>query len=235
MRQARLIVFARAPVIGGAKTRLAAGIGKVMAWRAYRAMTAKTLRAVRDCARWQTVLAVSPDRAIARAFGKVWPDDLARWPQGEGDLGARQARVLAGAGGWFSSPACGGGGLKGRRGDVFSRTSPPRPLRGHSPRERGEKRGRALPIAIIGTDAPDITRRDVALAFALLKRHDAVIGPASDGGYWLLALKAPPPPGLFDGIRWSSVHTRRDLEARLRTHGLARIAHLRELADVDEV
>ncbi|WP_439634329.1 TIGR04282 family arsenosugar biosynthesis glycosyltransferase [Glycocaulis sp.] len=215
MRQARLIVFARAPVIGGAKTRLAAGIGKVMAWRAYRAMTAKTLRAVRDRARWQTVLAVSPDSAIARAFGKVWPDDLARWPQGGGDLGARQARVLAGAGGWLSSP--------------------PRPLRGHSPGERGEKRGRALPIAIIGTDAPDITRRDVARGFALLKRHDAVIGPAEDGGYWLLALKSPPPPGLFDGIRWSSVHTRRDLEARLRAHGLARIAHLRELADVDEV
>ncbi|HCY56136.1 MAG TPA: hypothetical protein DF715_11600 [Oceanicaulis sp.] len=188
MSKARLIVFARAPVIGGAKTRLAAGIGKVMAWRAYRAMTAKTLRAVRDSARWRTVLAVSPDRAITRAFGKVWPDDLMRWPQGGGDLGARQARVLAGAG----------------------------------------------PIAIIGTDAPDITRRDVARAFALLKRHDAVIGPAEDGGYWLLALKGPAPRGLFEGIRWSSAHTRSDLEIRLRTHGLARIAYLRELADVDE-
>lgn len=187
--RARLIVFARAPVIGGAKTRLAAGIGKVMAWRAYRAMTAKTLRQVRGDARWQTVLAVSPDSAITRAFGKVWPDDLERWPQGQGDLGARQARVFAGAG----------------------------------------------PIAVIGTDAPDITRRDVARGFALLKRHDAVIGPASDGGYWLLALNGSAPRALFDGIRWSSAHTRADLEVRLRAHGLARIAYLRELADMDEV
>lgn len=184
----RLVVFARAPVIGGAKTRLAAGIGKVMAWRAYRAMTMKTLRRVRDDARWQTVLAVSPDRALDRAFGNVWPDDLERWPQGPGDLGVRQARVFALVEG---------------------------------------------PTAVIGTDAPDITRRDVARAFALLKRHDAVIGPASDGGYWLLALHAAP-PGLFDGIRWSSVHTRADLEDRLRASGLGRIAHLRELADVDE-
>jgi glycosyltransferase A (GT-A) superfamily protein (DUF2064 family) len=107
-------------------------------------------------------------------------------------------------------------------------------LQGHSPRERGEKKGGRFLTAVIGTDAPDITRRDVARAFALLKRHDAVIGPASDGGYWLLALEGPPPRGLFEGIRWSSADTRSDLEARLREHGLARIAHLRELADVDE-
>lgn len=112
--------------------------------------------------------------------------------------------------------------------------SPPRPLQGHSPRERGEKRGGRFLTAVIGTDAPDITRRDVARSFALLKRHDAVIGPAKDGGYWLLALKNPPPRGLFHGIRWSSAHTRSDLEARLCACGLARIAYLRELADVDE-
>lgn len=219
-------------MIGGAKTRLAAGIGKVMAWRAYRAMTAKILRRVRDPARWQTVLAVSPDNAISRNFGPAWPGNLPRWPQGSGDLGERQARVFAGAG-KVSSAVCGGGGLEGRRGDIVSRMSPPRPLRGHSPRERGKKRGRALPIAVIGTDAPDITRRDIARAFTLLKRHDAVIGPASDGGYWLLALTSAP-AGLFDGIRWSSAHTRSDLEARLSQSGLGRIAYLRELADVDE-
>ncbi len=184
-----LAVFARAPVIGGAKTRLAAGIGKVMAWRAYRAMTAQTLKRVRDDARWRTVLAVSPDAVVSRRFGRVWPDDLTRIRQGEGDLGERQSRIFA------------------HKGD----------------------------IAVIGTDAPDITRRDIAQAFAALKRHDAVIGPAEDGGYWLLALKGPVPPSVFDAIRWSSVHTRADLEARLRRHGLGDIAHLRVLADVDEV
>jgi len=201
----RLVVFVRAPVIGGAKTRLAAGIGKVMAWRAYRAMTAKTLRRVRDDTRWLSVLAVSPDNAVTRDFGPAWPGDLQRWPQGQGDLGTRQARAFEGVKHLFSS------------------------------RERGEKKGRRWPVTVIGSDAPDITRRDVAQAFTLLKRHDAVIGPAKDGGYWLLALKRPAPRGLFDGIRWSSAQTRSDLEVRLRGHGLSRIAYLRELADVDEV
>jgi glycosyltransferase A (GT-A) superfamily protein (DUF2064 family) len=47
-----------------------------------------------------------------------------------------------------------------------------------------------------------------------------VIGPAEDGGYWLLALNAPVPPALFDAIRWSHAQTRADLEAQLRAFGL---------------
>ena len=69
----RLVVFAKAPVIGGTKTRLAADIGQVQAWRIYRAMTARILRQVVD-PRWDTLLAVSPDEALSRAFPGVWPD-----------------------------------------------------------------------------------------------------------------------------------------------------------------
>jgi glycosyltransferase A (GT-A) superfamily protein (DUF2064 family) len=90
------------------------------------------------------------------------------------------------------------------------------------------------PVCVIGADAPQITRADIAAAFAGLKHTDAVIGPAEDGGYWLLAMNAPAPPGLFDGVRWSHAHTRADLEARLRALGLTRIKHLRTLRDVDE-
>lgn len=181
----RLVVFAKAPVIGGAKTRLAAGIGKVAAWRRHRAMTARILRQVRD-RRWETVLAVAPDHALSRRFPGVWPRDVRRTPQGAGDLGARQARVLT--------------------------------------------RGVTL---VIGTDAPQIARADIAAAFRALKRHDAVIGPAADGGYWLFGLAGPAPRGLFDAIRWSHARTRADLQARLAAFGLARIAHLRTLRDVD--
>ena len=181
----RLVVFAKAPVIGGAKTRLAAGIGKVEAWRRHRAMTARILRQVRD-RRWTTLLAVSPDRALHRRFPGVWPGDLSRLPQGGGDLGARQARMLVGGA-----------------------------------------------TIVVGTDAPQITRADIAAAFRALKRHDAVIGPAEDGGYWLLGLARPAPPGLFDGVRWSHAETRADLEARLAACGLTRIARLRGLRDVD--
>lgn len=182
----RLVVFAKAPVIGGAKTRLARGVGKVPAWRLYRAMTDKTLRRTRD-GRWATVLAVSPDNALKRRFS-VWSRWAGRLAQGGGDLGARQARVFSGRG----------------------------------------------PVCVIGTDAPGVTRGDIARAFAGLKRHDAVVGPAVDGGYWLLALNAPVPHGLFDGVRWSHENTRADLFARLRTHGLNRIFLSRTLRDVDE-
>jgi rSAM/selenodomain-associated transferase 1 len=182
----RLVIFAKAPVIGGAKSRLARGVGRVAAWRLYRAMTAKVIRNTRD-ARWDTVLAVSPDRAAARSFS-VWPAALARVAQGRGDLGRRQARALAGRG----------------------------------------------PVCVIGTDAPQVRRGDVARAFAALKRHDAVIGPAEDGGYWLLALNAPAPRGLFENVRWSHPETRSDLVGRLEDCGLGRVALLRTLRDVDE-
>jgi hypothetical protein len=186
MRRPRLVVFAKAPVIGGAKTRLAAGIGKVAAWRRHRAMTARILRQVRD-RRWQTSLAVAPDRALGRPFPGVWPERVLRTAQGAGDLGVRQALVFAAPG----------------------------------------------PTLVIGTDAPQITRGDIARAFAALRRHDAVMGPAEDGGYWLLGLARPAPAGLFDAIRWSHARTRADLENRLAAFGFSPIARLRPLRDVD--
>jgi glycosyltransferase A (GT-A) superfamily protein (DUF2064 family) len=125
---------------------------------------------------------------MARRFPKVWPERLARQPQGGGDLGVRQAQVFA--------------------------------------------RGRG-PVCVIGTDAPDVSRADIAQAFRALKRADAVIGPAEDGGYWLLALRAPVHPALFDAIRWSHAQTRADLEARLRAFGLGRVRYLRRLRDID--
>ncbi len=183
----KLVLFAKAPVIGGAKTRLAAGIGKVQAWRRHRAMMATLMRALKDC-RWRTVLAVSPDRATEARFPGVWPARIKRIQQGSGGLGVRQARVFAHGKG---------------------------------------------PVCVIGTDAPQVTRRDIATAFAALKRHDAVIGPAEDGGYWLLALNTPIPPAVFDNIRWSHADTRTDLEAQLERFGLSRIHHLRQLRDID--
>ena len=181
-----LVVFAKAPVIGGAKTRLASGIGKVAAWRRHRAMMARLLRVLPD-RRWRTTLWVSPDTAVTRRFPGVWPQNGSRQRQGGGDLGARQARAFNGRG----------------------------------------------PVCVIGTDAPQVRRADIAAAFLALRRHDAVIGPAEDGGYWLLALNAPAPGSLFDGIRWSHVQTRSDLEARLYAFGLTRIHQLRSLRDID--
>lgn len=183
----RLVIFAKAPVIGGAKTRLATGVGKVQAWRIYRAMTSKIIRQVVNPA-WETVLAVSPDKALDRHFPGVWPDDLTRIGQGGGDLGERQARVFS-----LGGPTC-----------------------------------------VIGTDTPDVSCNDIASAFRALKSHDAVIGPALDGGYWLLGLNGPAPSGLFDGIRWSHQETRNDLQYSLQDFGIKRQYMLSPKRDIDQ-
>ena len=74
----------------------------------------------------------------------------------------------------------------------------------------------AGPVLIMGTDIPGVTPEDIAHAFWLLGRHDAVVGPADDGGYWLIGFRRTrrwPKP--FSGIRWSTAHTLEDTLARL--------------------
>lgn len=89
------------------------------------------------------------------------------------------------------------------------------------------------PVCIIGADIPGIEQRHVARAFAALGDHDAVFGPAPDGGYWLVGLKrcAAPPAQLFRGVRWSSAHA---LTESTRSLGGCRIAFIDTLRDVDE-
>ncbi|RMF02652.1 MAG: glycosyltransferase, partial [Alphaproteobacteria bacterium] len=48
------------------------------------------------------------------------------------------------------------------------------------------------PVVVIGTDIPQIGPGHIAQAFRQLGSHDAVFGPAGDGGYWLVGLKRSP-------------------------------------------
>jgi rSAM/selenodomain-associated transferase 1 len=104
----------------------------------------------------------------------------------------------------------------------------------------GDRMGRVFrdmppgPVCIIGADIPGIRARHIARAFAALGRADAVFGPSEDGGYWLVGLRrmAAVPAGLFEGVRWSSVHALDDTQ---RSLGDARVAHVDMLRDVDEV
>lgn len=104
----------------------------------------------------------------------------------------------------------------------------------------GDRMGRALraapagPVCVIGADIPGISRARIAEAFAALGRHDAVFGPAPDGGYWLIGLRRlrGVPPSLFEGVRWSSPHALRDTQETLAGHSIAHVATLR---DVDTV
>ena len=87
------------------------------------------------------------------------------------------------------------------------------------------------PVVIIGTDMPGIRAGHIRDAFRLLGRHDAVFGPATDGGYWLVGLRRRPRvPRIFQAVRWSSPHALADTLANLRGLSVARVAIL---SDVD--
>lgn len=88
------------------------------------------------------------------------------------------------------------------------------------------------PVCIIGADIPGITSARIARAFQVLGSKDAVLGPAPDGGYWLIGLKrtASVPATLFEGVRWSTRHAMADTVASLPD---ARIGYADRLADVD--
>ena len=59
------------------------------------------------------------------------------------------------------------------------------------------------PALLIGSDAPDVTGTLLRKAAQALLAHDAVFGPAADGGYWLLGL-ARPMPDLFTDMPWGT-------------------------------
>lgn len=88
------------------------------------------------------------------------------------------------------------------------------------------------PVCLIGADIPGITRNHIARAFACLGSQDAVFGPATDGGYWLIGARHPSrlPRSLFQAVRWSSEHALADTLATLPGW---RIAHIDRLQDID--
>jgi hypothetical protein len=86
-------------------------------------------------------------------------------------------------------------------------------------------------VVLIGTDCPGIRPAHLARAFQALKSRDVVIGPARDGGYYLIGLRRAAQP-LFEGIPWGTgVVLQRTLEAAL-AHGL-KVGFLDLLDDVD--
>ena len=97
---------------------------------------------------------------------------------------------------------------------------------------RAIRKTRPGPVLLIGSDIPAIRRHHLARAFDALGPADAVIGPAPDGGYWLIGVRSRHilPHHAFRGVRWSGPHARSDT---LNTLPGLRIATAAELADVD--
>jgi uncharacterized protein len=181
----RLVIFAKAPVAGSVKSRLARQLGVALATRFARQCAQALLARVAFDRRWETVIAATP---YAQHVGRFWPAGIGRCAQGPGDLGERMQRIMA--------------------------NLPPGPL------------------VIVGTDIPAVRAAHIAQAFRALGRHDAVFGPAGDGGYWLVGLRRRPRvPRAFRGVRWSSRHALADTLDNLRDRN---VYFLAVLGDVDD-
>jgi uncharacterized protein len=86
-------------------------------------------------------------------------------------------------------------------------------------------------VVVIGTDCPDVTAATVEEAFARLADADIVLGPATDGGYYLIGMSRLH-RSVFDDVPWSSPETLRVTLARVRAAGLS-VAQLEERRDID--
>ena len=89
------------------------------------------------------------------------------------------------------------------------------------------------PAIIIGSDCPYLETSDLQAASDTLQTHDAVMGPAADGGFWLIGL-ATPCPAIFEGVHWSTHTVLIETLANAELMNLS-FQLLRELIDVDTV
>lgn len=86
-------------------------------------------------------------------------------------------------------------------------------------------------ILIIGSDCPAVTHELIIEALHMLDRHDVLIGPATDGGYYLIGLCSSA-PGLFTGIGWSTELVLQQTIERCNALHLTYVL-LPELRDID--
>lgn len=189
MTRPTILIYAKPPLIGLAKTRLAKSLGKPATARRIAYMTlSKTMRSTQLIPS-RTILLTTPHRALTLSLGGLWPATLKRHLQTPGDLTKKLNQ------GWKLAPP-----------------------------------GKVL---FVGADTPDLSSGMIKQAVRTLRTHDAVVGPARDGGFWLFGMnkthRTQPP---FENVRWSSPHTLSDLVRNLTP--ATRIAYLPEYIDIDE-
>lgn len=90
------------------------------------------------------------------------------------------------------------------------------------------------PVVQVGMDTPQVTAELMLGAAAGLKAHDAVLGPAEDGGWWVLALREPARASVLSSVPMSTATTYADSHAALVSCGLD-VGTTATLRDVDEV
>jgi rSAM/selenodomain-associated transferase 1 len=187
-----LLIFAREPVLGRVKTRLAADIGPAAALATYRELLALTAATV----------------AAAQIPATVW---LAEAPTPPAD--PTQPRPEWPALPWRVQPPADSLGERMRHAFVEAFAAG------------------AARVLIIGTDCPGLTADLLLRALDQLVTHDVVVGPAADGGYYLLGMSELQ-ANLFANKQWSTATVLADTLADAARLGL-RVAQLPTLADVD--
>lgn len=86
-------------------------------------------------------------------------------------------------------------------------------------------------VVVIGTDCLELEERDLSLAFDSLRKNEVVLGPATDGGYYLIGLNHFQPL-VFHQIDWGSEFVLAQTKA-IAKQCASSIAELRYLADID--
>ena len=175
----KLSIFARLPEPGKVKTRLIPALGGAGAARLYSRLLGHTVEIARSSG-LEFELRVTGGEAAA--FHQLFGSDVAVVDQGEGDLGARMARVGA-------------------------------------------------PALLIGSDCPGISVDLLRAAAGALQDRRVVLGPANDGGYYLVGFSEPV-PFLFEDMEWSTPRVLSETLARMAARGMGP-AILPELADID--
>ena len=180
-----LIIFARKPVLGKVKTRLAASIGDIKALEIYK----KLLEHTRDIARASNAdVFIFLTETLENNF---WAEFNCENQSGI-NLGERMLNAF-----------------KLLFNNSYNK------------------------VIIIGSDCPALTIQNVDTAFKELDNHDAVIGPALDGGYYLLGMKKLI-PALFIAKEWSTDIVFEQTVNDLKSESLAYCV-LGVLSDLDEV
>jgi rSAM/selenodomain-associated transferase 1 len=168
----QLVVMARWPAPGRCKTRLAVGTGPRRAAAIQARLTAHCLAAARQLV------------TLAAAGGPTAAPELVLAVDGLGRRAAqRWSRTYAGprlAGPRFAEP---------RFAELRMRRQGPGSLAVRLRRQLGQaRREGARAVVVVGSDLPTLQARDLLAAFEALERVPLVLGPARDGGYWLIGL-----------------------------------------------
>lgn len=187
----RILLFARYPVPGQAKTRLISELGTQGASRLHRRMTEHAVGVVRAARGDEnTEVTICFTDAGQRDFRAWLGTDLRYAAQSSGDLGDRLQRAF----------------------------------------ETAFRNGSMRTLAI-GADVPGVSLEILLQAFSRLRERDVVLGPAADGGYYLIGMNHSRPE-LFTGMDWGTERVCAQTRDAIGRLGLT-VAELPTLDDVD--